>query len=393
MTYVLTGFVLLLALHIARRLGWATDLPRRARWGVGAATLATAAWAGLSGGFARGADNAAALRLWTFPGLVVLGFLWYLLLGLWVTGLVSLVLRVVDRGRPRPMAGGVSRRVRWVRGLTAVSLVAAVVVTGYGRWMSERPRITEHSYVSAQLPAEFDGLRVAFLSDVHVGPAIDGGFLARVVAQVNDARPDLIVLGGDFVDGSVTTLAGDVEPLRNLRATYGVVAVSGNHEFYSGAAEWLAYWRTLGITVLDNDAVVITRGTASIDVIGVNDRSGEPPHVEDLQAALRKLESSYQVRVGDTARFRLLAAHQPRQALTGDNLAARSGIDLQLSGHTHGGQMWPFMYLVPLQQPVVSGWKTIGGVDVLTSRGVGGWGPPLRVGADPEVLLVTLRRG
>ena len=172
-----------------------------------------------------------------------------------------------------------------------------------------------------------------------------------------------------------------------------MVAVSGNHEFYSGAAEWLAYWRTLGITVLDNDAVVITRGTASIDVIGVNDRSGEPPHVEDLQAALRKLESSYQVRVGDTARFRLLAAHQPRQALTGDNLAARSGIDLQLSGHTHGGQMWPFMYLVPLQQPVVSGWKTIGGVDVLTSRGVGGWGPPLRVGADPEVLLVTLRRG
>ena len=112
MTYVLTGFVLLLALHIARRLGWATDLPRRARWGVGAATLAIAAWAGLSGGFARGADNAAALRLWTFPGLVVLGFLWYLLLGLWVTGLVSLVLRVVDRGRPRPMAGGVSRRVR-----------------------------------------------------------------------------------------------------------------------------------------------------------------------------------------------------------------------------------------------------------------------------------------
>ncbi len=391
MTVAMTAFVLLLSIHAARRLGWATRLPRTGRWAVAAVTVLVAAWAGLSMGLSRSLADPAANRWWSSPGLTLLGFLLYVLLGVWAVGLVSLVIRVVDRGRPQP-ADGVSRRVRWVRGLTALVMVAAVVVTSYGRWTFERPRLNDYTYASAQLPAEFDGFRIAYLSDVHVGPAVDGAFLARVVADVNAAKPDLIVLGGDLEDGSVTALARDLEPLRDLRATYGVVAVTGNHEFYSGAPPWLAYWRTLGITVLDNDAVVIRRGSASIDVIGVNDRNGEPPHVEDLQAALGKLETKYGVSAADVTRFRLLAAHQPRQALTGNNLAARSGVDLQLSGHTHGGQLWPFMYLVPLQQPVISGWKNIGGVDVLTSRGVAGWGPPVRVGADPEVLLVTLKK-
>lgn len=391
MTYALTAFVVLLSLHMVRRLVWATRLSGRRRWVIAAVMVSLAGWAGVSGSLARVADPTTQ-RLFTFPGLVVLGFLMYLLFGLWVTGLVSLVLRYADRSRPSP-GDTLPRRVVWVRRLTVVSVVVALVVTGYGRWMSAHPRVNAYTYSSAQLPAEFDGFTIAFLSDVHLGPAIDGGFLARVVDDVNAAKPDLIVLGGDFADGTVPALANDIEPLRNLRATYGVVAVSGNHEFYSGVEPWLAHWRTLGITVLDNDAVVITRGTASIDVIGVNDRNGEPPHVEDLQAALRQLESKYAVMTSDTGRFRVLAAHQPRQALTGNNLAGRSGIDMQLSGHTHGGQMWPLMYLVLLQQPVVQGWKNLGGVDVLTSRGVAGWGPPLRVGSDPEVPLVTLKRG
>ncbi|HQE30924.1 MAG TPA: metallophosphoesterase [Propionibacteriaceae bacterium] len=391
MTLAFTAFVLVMSLYMVRRLVWANRITGRWRWIVAAVTVALAGWAGFSGGVARVADPAA-LRWFAFPGLVLLGFLMYLLLGLLVTGLVSLVLRFVDRREPTPEAG-LPRRVVWTRRLTVVSLIVAVVVTGYGRWMSAHPTVNDYTYTSGQLPAEFDGFKVAFLSDVHLGPAIDGPFLRKVVADVNAAKPDLVILGGDFADGSVTSLAGDIEPLRDLRATYGVVGVSGNHEFYSGAPEWLAYWRSLGVNVLDNDVVVITRGTASIDIIGVNDRNGQPPHVEDLRAALGKLEGKYGINVADTGRFRLLAAHQPRQALTGDNLAGRSGVDLQLSGHTHGGQMWPLMYLVPLQQPVVQGWKNLGGVDVLTGRGVAGWGPPLRVGSDPEVLLVTLKRG
>ncbi len=390
--FALTAFVLLLSIHAARRLGWATRLPRRARWAVAGLTVAVSAWAGVAMGLSRNLADPAAHRWWTFPGLVLLGFLMYLVIGLWAVGLVSLVFRVFHRCRPVP-EGSLPLRVTWLRRLTVLAVVVAVLVTAYGRWRFDSPRINDYPYTSSQLPAEFDGFRIAYISDVHVGPAVDGALVARVVAEVNAAKPDLVVLGGDLQDGSVAALAGDLEPLRALRATYGVVAVSGNHEFYSDAPGWLAYWRTLGITVLDNEAVVIRRGTASIDVLGVNDRSGSPPLAEDLLAALGTLESTYGIKASDTDRFRLLAAHQPRQALTGDNLAGRSGVDLQLSGHTHGGQMWPIMYLVPLQQPVVSGWKNLGGVDVLTSRGVAGWGPPLRVGADPEVLLVTLRRG
>jgi predicted MPP superfamily phosphohydrolase len=390
-TYVLSAFVLLLSLHMARRLSWATRLPKLWRWVVTGVVMAVALWAGLSGSVMR-TGSVASMRWATFPGLVMLGFLMYLMFALWAVGLASLILRLIDRRRPRT-EGEQHWRLTWVRRLTAVAVIAAVLVTAYGRWQSAHPRINDYTYTSSQLPTEFDGFRIAYLSDVHIGPAIDGAFLRKVVDDVNAAKPDLIVLGGDFADGSVAALAADIEPLRDLRATYGVVAVSGNHEFYSGGPSWLAHWKTLGLVVLDNDALVVRKGNASIDIIGVNDRNGEPPHVEDLKAAMAKLESKYGIAAADTTRFRLLAAHQPRQALTGDNLAARSGVDLQLSGHTHGGQMWPFMYLVPLQQPVVEGWKTIGGVDVLTSRGVAGWGPPLRVGADPEVLLVTLKRG
>jgi predicted MPP superfamily phosphohydrolase len=179
-------------------------------------------------------------------------------------------------------------------------------------------------------------------------------------------------------------------PLAELSAPYGVYLTTGNHEFYSGAADWMKFWDEHGLKVLDNEAVVIKRGTASIDLVGINDRTGDEPYEPDLQQAVDSLNDRG-VKPTDTRRFRILAAHQPLQALLYDGLAARLGIDLQLSGHTHGGQMWPVHALVTMQQPVIAGVHELNGVTVVTSRGAGAWGPPVRVLADPEVVLVTLQ--
>ncbi|MDR1265525.1 MAG: metallophosphoesterase [Propionibacteriaceae bacterium] len=285
---------------------------------------------------------------------------------------------------------------------------------------------------SADLPIQFDGLRVALISDIHLGPSISGAFVADLVDQVNAAQPDLIVIAGDLVDGTVAQLGDEMAPLARLEATYGTVLTTGNHEFMTGDVDdWLDFWRGQGITVLDNSAIQLTRPGASIDIIGINDRRGTGAHRPDLAAAFASLPqvgdgdgrpdgtdgsdgtsgtggtsggtgeaagtvdscAEAEVCVVGDGRFRLLVAHQPIQALSNDDQPARLGVDLQLSGHTHGGQLWPGQLLVHLQQPVVDGLHQVGGVQVVTSRGVGSWGPPVRVLASPEIVLVTLRSG
>jgi len=206
-----------------------------------------------------------------------------------------------------------------------------------------------------------------------------------------------VVLAGDLVDGTVAELGPELSALARLEAPYGVVVTTGNHEFLTGQVDdWLAFWRAQGLTVLDNSGIQLTRQGATIDVLGINDASGTGSHSPDLTAAARVLEQAFGTALDGTeadgeGRFRLLVAHQPVQALAHGNQAARFGVDLQLSGHTHGGQLWPFGYLVLLQQPVLDGLHQVGGIQVLTSRGAGAWGPPVRVGAPPEVVMVTLQ--
>jgi hypothetical protein len=243
------------------------------------------------------------------------------------------------------------------------------------------PAVTPVTVTSAGLPAGAEGTRVALVTDLHVGPIRDASFTRRVVQAVNAAGPDLVVLGGDLADGRVDQVGGALAPLAELRAPLGVVAVSGNHEYLSGEPEqWLSLWESLGITVLRNSSVVVGRGGAAFTVAGLTDpqgsRFGAAP---DAGTALAGT---------DRAGFTLLVAHQPRQAFD----VQGKGVDLQLSGHTHGGQLWPFTYLVRLQQPMTSGRATIGDVPVLTSRGAGAWGPPVRVLAPPEIPLITLAR-
>jgi predicted MPP superfamily phosphohydrolase len=333
-------------------------------------------------------ESPMAWRPLTWTGYVVMGLLFYVILAILAVQIVHGVWRLVDRVRHRT-----PDRPPRLRRLSAAGLVVALLTTAYGVVEAGRPSTTPVTVVSADLPQAFDGYRVALITDLHIGPTRGRAFTQRVVDMVNAEMPDLIVLGGDMIDSSVAGLADELAPLSNLRATDGVVATTGNHEFYYDAADWIAQWRRQGLAVLDNDARIITRGGASIDVLGINDYSGAGALTPDLGAAVRRLEA-LGGSASDRGRFRLLVAHQPRQAMVVSGVTVASyGIDLQVSGHTHGGQMWPFRYLVRLQQPVVEGYGVVDGVPVFTSRGVGAWGPPVRVAAPPEVPIITLRRG
>ncbi|WP_425302387.1 metallophosphoesterase [Nocardia neocaledoniensis] len=305
---------------------------------------------------------------------VWLGYTWfvvllYLLLGLLVIGLVLLVLRLT----------GSTRRTTWLRVLSAVAVVVSLGAVGVGVVQAENVRVVETEGRFADLPRQFDGLRVAVVSDLHVGAARGPGFTARIVDLVNAQHPDLIVLPGDLLDGAVDLVSGDIAPLAELRARYGVIGVAGNHEGYvDEVGSWLDHWETLGIETLRNTRTELSIDGASIDIAGVYDYAAPAPYAPDLDAALAGT---------DPARFTLLLAHQPRQAPA----AGERDVDLQLSGHTHGGQLWPFVYPVRWANPTVSGWDRFGDMRIFTTVGAGAWGPPVRLGVPPEVVILTLR--
>jgi predicted MPP superfamily phosphohydrolase len=232
----------------------------------------------------------------------------------------------------------------------------------------------------ARLPRAASGYSIVQLTDVHVGPTIGREFVEKVVAESNALAPDLVVITGDLVDGSVEKLSALVEPLRDLRARDGVFFVTGNHEYYSGADSWIAHLRSLGIRVLRNERVAI--GDA-FDLAGVDDATAHrmlAGHGQDVHGA---------VAGRDPARAVVLLAHQPK-ALK-DALAA--DVDLQLSGHVHGGQLVPFNWIARLDQPFVSGLHRVGGTWIYVSSGTGYWGPPMRVGSRAEVTHIELVSG
>ncbi|MDB5989398.1 MAG: putative integral rane protein [Herbaspirillum sp.] len=235
-----------------------------------------------------------------------------------------------------------------------------------------------------RLPQSFDGLRIVQLTDLHVGPLINGRWLRRVVDKVNALKPDVIVITGDLVDGSVEELRRHVAPLADLRAQHGTYFITGNHEYYSGVDAWCNHIASLGVRVLRNERVSITSGSAdeSLDLAGVDDWASRhfPGEGPDLAKALAGR---------DTDKALILLAHQPAAA----HEAAAHGVDLQLSGHTHGGQIWPFTYLVYLQQPYTTGLYRHNGTQtqVYVSPGTGFWGPPMRLGTTAEITLITLR--
>jgi predicted MPP superfamily phosphohydrolase len=229
----------------------------------------------------------------------------------------------------------------------------------------------------ASLPPHASGYVIVQITDVHIGPTIGFEFLSHVVRETNALAPDMIVITGDLVDGSVEQLRQLVEPLRQLVAKDGVFFVTGNHEYYSGADEWIAHLTSLGIRVLRNERVDI-RGL--FELAGVDDASAGsmlPHHGQDVARAAMGRSSS---------RPLVLLAHQPK-ALK-DALAAK--VDLQLSGHVHGGQLIPFNWLARLDQPFVAGLHLVEKTWLYVSTGTGYWGPPMRVGTVAELTRIEL---
>jgi predicted MPP superfamily phosphohydrolase len=236
-----------------------------------------------------------------------------------------------------------------------------------------------------RLGAGLDGTRVVLIADTHYGPINRAGWSSRLAAAVNELEPDILVHAGDLADGSVDQRRAQVAPLGTVRGALARVYITGNHEYFSGALGWVAHMADLGWTVLHNRHVVVERGAARLAVAGIDDLtaagSGVPGHGADLPAALRQLDPDVPV---------ILVAHQPKQV----RAAAEAGVDLQLSGHTHGGQMWPFHLLVRAEQGALQGLSRCGGHSQLyVTRGSGFWGPPFRIFAPSEISLLTLRAG
>jgi hypothetical protein len=273
------------------------------------------------------------------------------------------------------------KRLTMTRVFSFAAMMLGTGTAGLALVEGRRFRVKRVEVPLARLPQSLDGMTIVQLSDVHVGPTLGREFMRDVVRTVNQLAPDLVAITGDLVDGSVERLGPAVSELASLRSRFGTFFVTGNHEYYSGAAEWCQELDSLGVRVLRNERVEIGTGNDTFDLAGVDDLQGSrfgDGHGMDLARALTGRDPSREV---------VLLAHQPRVV----NEARQHGVGLQLSGHTHGGQMWPFSWLVKLQQPVVSGLERIGETWVYVSNGTGYWGPPMRFGAPAEVTQIVLR--
>jgi len=263
------------------------------------------------------------------------------------------------------------------------ALGASALLTGYGIYEARRlAHLEEITIPINKLPAEFEGFRIVQFTDVHIGPTIKRKFVESVVEQVNDLKPHLIACTGDMVDGSVTDLKDDVAPLRDLHAPFGKFFVTGNHEYYVNALPWIEELDKLGLTILLNDNRLVKKGSSEILIAGVTDFTSDrfvEDHKSDPINAINGTRDNL---------TKILLAHQPKSIFA----AAQACYDLQISGHTHGGQYIPWAYLVTIVQPYIAGLHKHENMWIYVNRGTGYWGPPMRIGIPSEVTLFTLTR-
>jgi len=359
-----------------------TQLPPPYRVWATAAILVLAACLPLPLILGRRLDPSVA-RFFAWPSYIWMGLMFLLLVLLLVGDVVRLLTvassAVAGQGPIDP-----ARRTVVARILGALAGGTAGLFGALGVGQALRPLfVRELEIPIARLPAASDGTTIVQITDVHIGATIGRGFVEEMVRKVNALYPDLIAITGDLVDGSVDRLWDAVTPLGDLRAKKGIYFVTGNHEYFSGVDQWLQALPRLGIRVLANERVPIDGPDgAGFDLAGVHDhrggRTGGPGADVDRALAGR-----------DPERAVVLLAHQPRDVFDADRL----DVDLQLSGHTHGGQIWPFRYFVGLDQPYVEGLHRHGRTQIYVSPGTGYWGPPMRLLTRAEITRVTLRRG
>ena len=322
---------------------------------------------------------ALATVIWSWMGFATYLFLWLLAFDS-ARALRALYVRLAKAKKP-PEPVSPERRLFLSRALAGGALMSSSALAGYGFWRAFEPaELTEVPIRLSKLPKALDGLTIVQLTDLHVSHIIRRPFVEELVRRTNALKPDLVAITGDLVDGNVDQLAEAVAPLRNLKSRYGTFFVTGNHDYYWGDRQWAAALSRMDIQVLRNRLVRIGDAGASFDLVGVDDwgaRNMRQRGGYDLQRAI----------VGRTAdRAAVLLAHEPANF---EN-AVTSGMDLQLSGHTHGGQLFPMTALVGMRWRYSRGLYTHGDGQLYVSRGIGFWGPPLRVGSSPEIVKVIL---
>ncbi|MEJ2024768.1 MAG: metallophosphoesterase, partial [Deltaproteobacteria bacterium] len=328
--------------------------------------------------------------VWTgYLGLGFLSFLSVLLImrevmlvpSLVFTLVRSTVRRLWSNTNPGKTLENPSRRVFLQNGVNYGIVTAAVGLSAYGLVEAKQvPRVKKVSIPVAGLSRDLDGFRIVQITDIHVSPTIKRPFVEKVVRVANGLEPDMVALTGDLVDGTVPQLEHDVAPLADLKSAMGNFFVTGNHEYYSGVLEWIEKIETMGFTVLLNEHRLLSKGRGRLLVGGVTDYRGgsfmESHRSDPLKAA----------RGAPSAHLKILLAHQPKSIFA----AAKAGFDVQISGHTHGGQVLPWNFLIGLNQPFVKGLHRFQKTMIYVSRGTGYWGPPVRLGAPSEITLLQL---
>ncbi|MBY0287826.1 MAG: metallophosphoesterase [Mycobacteriaceae bacterium] len=327
---------------------------------------------------------------YAWPAYLWFGVLVYLFLTLLVLEPVRLAWRGwAKRHRQAPTAPeepaepdrhALNRRMFLARASAVAAGAASVGLVGVGTATAlGPPDLLRVPVRLRRLDPAFGGFRIALVSDIHLGPLVGRAHTERIVDIINAADVDLVAIVGDLVDGTVAELGPAAAPFQDLAAPEGTFFVTGNHEYFvEDTAEWLNELERFGVQSLRNENTAIRRGGAAFDLAGINDFAGEqrddPP---DFDRALAGVDDS---------RPTILLAHQPVMV----SEAAARGVDLQLSGHTHGGQMWPFHYVVEMVQPSLAGLSTVDDTQLYVTRGAGFWGPPVRIGAPPDITVLTL---
>jgi predicted MPP superfamily phosphohydrolase len=340
----------------------------------------------------RAGVNNAALEMLVWAGYVGVGFLSFIFTFLairdflWVPAVLFKNIKrfLFENTRENLPTGNPAhpgRRRFLVTGMNYGITATASIFTAYGFAEARQvPDVKEVTIPIIGLPDDFEGFRIVQITDIHVSPTIRRDFVEAVVHAANRLDADIIALTGDLADGLVSQLADDVAPLKDLKSAAGNFFVTGNHEYYSGVDDWVRHVKRLGFTPLMNEHRLISRGKSRLLLAGVTDYRGGNfirSHLSDPRKALAGAPSVHP---------KILLAHQPKNIFD----AAKAGFDLQISGHTHGGQFFPWNLLVGLDQPFVAGLGRYHGTQIYVSRGTGYWGPPIRVGSPSEITRIKL---
>ncbi len=276
-----------------------------------------------------------------------------------------------------------SKREFLKKSLTVGAIGISGLGTAYGFYSSRKgPSIISQDIFIESLPDEFENFTIAQISDLHVGPTIKIDYVDDVLTKIGHANPDLIAVTGDLVDGSVKHLSKDLQPFKDMVANHGTFFVTGNHEYYSGVDSWLDETDRLGMTNLINESRLISKQGKQIAIAGITDFRAhqiKSSHRSNPKKAIKSI---------DQGMTKIMLAHQPNSI----HSVHDAGVDLQLSGHTHGGQFWPFNYPTKLANAYLAGHYDHDGTQIYVNRGTGYWGPPLRIGIPAEISLIRLKK-